>query len=155
MSDHLSRRLLRPRGAGLVVAAVLLLSGCAREASVQGEVTYDGTPVAKGTITFLPADGKGVAAAAPITDGKYTVRPIDPGPKLAQIEATRAVKFARSSEEMAKMAAQAKTRGNTSGLIDPADVIPRDALGNNAAVTIAAGRQTHDFHLKKPAKKSH
>lgn len=154
MSATLSHRLLRRCAASLVVTAVLL-SGCAREANVQGEVTYDGTPVGKGTITFLPADGKGVPAAASITDGKYAVRPIEPGPKLVQIEATRAVKFARSSEEMAQMAAQAKARGNASGLIDPADVIPRDALGNNAAVTVGAGQQTHDFHLKKPAKKSH
>lgn len=137
-----------------LAALLLLFAGCARDSGVQGQVTYEGAPVVKGTITFLPADGKGVSVAGPIADGKYTLAKIEPGPKIVQIEATREVKFARSSAEMAEMAAQAKVKGNSTGLIDPADIIPRDAVGNNTTVTLAPGKQTHDFHLKKPEKKS-
>ena len=39
----------------------------------------------KGTITFLPADGKGPTAAAPIADGKYSVK-VAPDEKLVKIE---------------------------------------------------------------------
>lgn len=142
------------RAAALAVLCVVLLSGCGKESRVTGEVTYDGAPVAKGTITFLPADGKGVPVGGPIVDGKYAVGPVEPGPKIVQVEATRDVKFARSSEEMAQMAAAAKARGNPTGLIEPADIIPPNAVGNNAQVTIGTGAQTHSFNLTSPGKRS-
>ena len=67
--------------------------------------------------------------------------------------AVKPVPFARSSEEMAKMAQAAKARGNATGLIDPADAIPPDAEGNNVTVDVKPGRQTRDFALQRPAKK--
>ncbi len=48
---------------------------------IHGEVTLDGAPLAEGFITFRPADGKGVVAAGPITDGKYQIAR-DQGPNL-------------------------------------------------------------------------
>ena len=143
-----------PRRVGLAVLVAFLVAGCGGGmATVSGKVTYDGSPVEDGTITFLPADGKGPSAGGKISGGSYVVDNLTPGPKVVQIVAVKKVPFARSSEEMAKRAAADRARGDATGLIDPADVIPADAEGNNAKVELEAGKQTHDFDLKKPAKR--
>lgn len=131
-----------------------LTPGCGNSlASISGEVTYNGEPVGNGYITFLPADGKGANTAGPIADGHFAVDNVPPGPKIVKIEGVKKVPFARSSADMAKRAAVNKFIGNGSGLIDPADVIPPSAEGNNQKVDIQPGQQTRDFHLKKPAAK--
>jgi hypothetical protein len=69
-------------------ALMACLTGCGRGggmAALSGSVSYDGQPVEKGTITFLPADGKGPTAAAPITDGKYSVK-VAYGRRVVKIE---------------------------------------------------------------------
>jgi hypothetical protein len=68
-----------------------------------------------------------------------------------KIEAVKKVNFAQSSAEMAKRAAVNKVFGDGSGLIEPADVIPPNAEGNNTNITIEPGQQTRNFQLKKPA----
>lgn len=128
---------------------LLLATGCAKHATISGEATYDGIPIERGMVTFLPADGKGGAASGDIQNGRFTVENVQPGPKIAQITATREVPFARSSEEMAKRYAEAKARGNHTGLIDPADVIASDAEGNNQTIEVQQGMQTLNFALKK------
>ncbi len=56
-----------------------LLLGCGRgseipRATVSGKVTFQGQPIADGTIQFIPAKGtKGPAASAAIKDGDYKV----------------------------------------------------------------------------------
>jgi hypothetical protein len=145
------RPIARARWLFLVLA--LLASACSRTCVVSGEVTYEGQPVNDGTITFLPADGKGPSAGGPIKQGKFEVQGLAPGPKVVEVIATKPVNFARSSEEMAKRYDAAKARGDPSGLIDPADVIPADAQGNRVTIEIKPGRQTHDFRLTKPSKK--
>jgi hypothetical protein len=136
----------------LPLALLLILSpGCGgSSASISGAVTYNGEPVGDGSITFIPVDGKGPSVGSPIEGGHYLLDSISPGPKLVRIEAYKKVHFAQSSEEMAKKAAAAnKYFGDGSGLIEPADVIPPNADGNNTKMTIEPGQQTHDFHLKK------
>jgi hypothetical protein len=134
-----------------LLALAALVPGCGSNAgSVSGEVTYEGQPVGDGMISFLPADGKGPAAGGSIAGGLYAVENLTPGPKVVKIEAVRAVPFARSSEEMAKRAAENKANGDGSGLIDPADVIPPNADGNNSSVIIKPGKQALIFYLKQP-----
>jgi len=60
---------------GLVLGA-LMAAGCdgSKLADVSGTVTFDGTPVEEGTITFIPADGQGQTAGGPIKDGKYSAQ---------------------------------------------------------------------------------
>src|SRR5689334_14113361 len=117
----------------LSLAALLSMAfGCGGSAaSVSGDVTFNGEPVGEGFITFLPSDGKGPSTAGPIEGGHFAVDNITPGSKVVKIEAVKKVPFARTSDEMAKRAALNKFVGDGSGLIDPADVIPRNAEGNN------------------------
>jgi hypothetical protein len=133
--------------------AATLLAGCSPSSSVSGQVTYDGEPVKKGWIKFTPADGIGPDAAVEIKNGYYHLGSMLPGPKIVNVEATRDVNFASSSEEMAKRYAEAKAKGDMTGLVDPADIIPYDAEGNNQKINVAAGSHKLDFALKKPAKK--
>jgi hypothetical protein len=56
--------------------------------------------------------------------------------------------------EMAKRHADAKAKGNHTGLIDPADIIAADAEGNNQTIEVQQGMQTLTFALKKKAKKN-
>lgn len=136
---------------GLILAGfgLLLAVGCSTATSVSGTVTYEGQPVDNGYITFAPADGRGPSAGGPIAAGAYQLDKITPGTKQIQIIGVKAVPFARNSEDMARMAAEAAQRGDTTGIIDRADEVPADAAGNNAQVEIKPGPQTLDFHLKK------
>ena len=141
-------RALIARGSALLLAAVV--AGCERNGTVSGEVTYDGRPVEKGWITFLPADGKGPPAGGPIARGKYKVENVLPGAKVVKVEAVKSVPFARSSAEMEQMAAANRNRGDGSGLIDPADAIPPDAVGNNCTIEVGKGSQMRNFELTRP-----
>jgi hypothetical protein len=66
----------------LAVALTLVVLGCEGSNGripIRGTVTYKGTPLAHGTITFSPKDSaKGMIEGAPITDGKYAL-PADKG----------------------------------------------------------------------------
>jgi hypothetical protein len=136
-----------------LAATVWLSSGCGSStATVTGEVTYDGNAVGDGYITFTPNDGKGKDGGGPITNGRYTVMGLPPGPKVVKVIAVKQVNFAASSEEMMQRAAKARQSGDHTGLVDPADIIPESAEGNNAKVDVRPGEQTHNFALKPPAK---
>jgi hypothetical protein len=73
----------------LVVAAVSISSGCTRapegpkRGKLDGNVTLNGKPVAKGYIRFLAIDPSGTNAAAEIVGGKYSV-PDGQGPTKAK-----------------------------------------------------------------------
>jgi hypothetical protein len=71
----------------VLVAAVALL-GCGGNrnamAKVEGDVKFDGQPIEKGSITFLPTDGKGATVGAEITAGKFSLL-VPPGPKRIEV----------------------------------------------------------------------
>jgi len=75
------------RVALLAIALFVLLAGCSgnRTAQVTGTVSVDGRPLEKGSISFIPADGKGATAGSEIKDGKYTVSKVSPGTVMVQI----------------------------------------------------------------------
>ncbi len=70
--------------AGALCLITISLTGCGESGpprgSVQGFVTWEGTPVENGTISFIPL-GDGVAASAPIVGGRY-ILPKDEGPAV-------------------------------------------------------------------------
>jgi len=130
---------------------LVVLVGCDNSlGTVTGKVTYDGEAVQEGFITLAPADGAGPTVGGPIVGGEFSVSDIPPGEKVVLIQAVKAVPFARSSEEMAARAEEERKKGRGTGLIDPADVIPPNAVGNNAKVQVAAGSQVLDFALTSP-----
>jgi len=77
----------------LVVAALGMCLGCsANLATVQGNVTFDGQPVEKGSIIFEPADGVGPVAGGTIENGKYRLDwegGLVPGKMIVRISAGR------------------------------------------------------------------
>ncbi len=89
-----------------------------------------------------------------ITAGKYRVDGVVLGPKVVKIEAVKEVPFARSGAEMARMAEEARARGDRTGLIDSADVVPPDAVGNNAIVEVRDGSPL-DLNLQPPVRGQH
>ena len=128
------------------------LIGCGPSSpTATGKVTYENELIAKGNITFSPASG-GPIVGAEIVKGTYSVTGLTAGKSRVSVIAVKDVPFARSSEEMAKMAETQKIKGNDSGLIDPADIIPENAKGNNQEIEIKAGNQVLDFNLSKPGK---
>ena len=141
---------------GIPLAFFLMSLGCGcsgQATTCSGAVSYDGQPVT-GTITFTPADGKGSIAGGPIKEGRYAVLDLQPGPKIVRIEAVKKVNFASTSAEMQMKAAEDRKRGGNDGLVDPADIIPVNADGNNANVDLKPGPNQQDFSLKKPSKKA-
>jgi hypothetical protein len=65
----------RAAPAGILVAALLILSGCApnsKMAEVKGKVTLDDLPVENGGITFIPLDGKSPTGGGLIQKGEYS-----------------------------------------------------------------------------------
>jgi hypothetical protein len=130
---------------GLLLSATL---GCSGTAEVSGAVDYDGKPVERGKIRFLPLDDKGeldakaMIVGVDISKGKYKAADIPMGKKQVVI-------FARElAGEAAGPAAKDKT-----GQKQPADsLIPPEAT-KDLKVDITQPRQTLDFHLKKPPEK--
>lgn len=71
----------------LVLAGIAAIAGCTRGLSmttVEGEVTIDGKPLGKGSISFESTDGEGPTAGATIEDGKYLAK-VPPGQKKVRI----------------------------------------------------------------------
>lgn len=128
----------------------LAAGGCGASTSVSGTVTFDNVPIEDGYITFFP-DEKGLnQAASPIKNGAYQLAFPKPGTFVAEITGQKKIVFSLSSEEMARKFKEAKSKGNASGIVESADVVPANAIGNRQKVTIKPGSQTLDFHLKKP-----
>ena len=133
-----------------IFLGIATLSGCGPAApTATGKVTYENEIIAKGNITFSPSSG-GPIVGADIVNGNYSVSGLTVGKSRVTIIAVKDVPFARSSEDMAKIAETQKLKGNDNGLIDPADIIPENAKGNNEDFEIKAGTQVLDFNLSKP-----
>jgi glycine/D-amino acid oxidase-like deaminating enzyme len=130
----------------LLAASALLGSGClgcgSRGFPVSGAVSFDGQPVAEGTIVFEPADGRGPTAGGAVAAGRYEVFAATPGEKRVRIFATR-----------------------STGRTLPTDPVPDAPLVEeieayipdiyNACTTLACsvaerGPTVCDFHLKSP-----
>lgn len=65
-----------------IVSMLLACTSCTdsmgRQAAA-GKVTIDGQPIEKGSIMFIPLDGKSIKTGGPIVDGKYDI-PAEKGP---------------------------------------------------------------------------
>jgi hypothetical protein len=132
-------RLLRFAVCGFVLLSCL--TGCGqRDAriAISGTVSYDGQPVKKGIITFVPANGKGPTAAATIVDGQYSVK-LAAGSKVVKIEAF-------------KVTGQRHYNKNPSSpMVDQQEQIlpPRYNTKSELAREISSTEKTCDFALDK------
>jgi len=127
---------------GLLLALVLL-AGCGTGCGLSGTVTFEGEPVKEGWIHITPADGIGQPASAPVKNGRYAIRELQPGPKIVLIEAVPEIPHAKTTAEMEERARKG---------LPPADVavlIPPDAEGNNVTIELAAGQHVRDFALSR------
>jgi hypothetical protein len=89
---HPWRLIAVPIWAGVFAAVALVGCGGGKVpmAKVHGEVKFDGKPIEKGTITFLPSDGKGATAGGEITNGQFSVL-VPPGPKRIEVRSPKVV----------------------------------------------------------------
>jgi hypothetical protein len=74
----------------LVVAVVV--AGCSRGpavGTVNGEVNFDGQPVADGHIAFMPVDGNAATGGAPIIDGKFKAEKVPATKMKVQIHGNK------------------------------------------------------------------
>jgi hypothetical protein len=153
----------------LLVAALALVVvvGCGgsgvKKVSVTGSVSLDGTPLEKGTITFVPADksAQGGTAGGEITNGKFSVATVSAGKNRVTIEEVHPVKTATSYEEhqaeRSKMmqAAINKAAGmKEKRAMDAQRKISDDTAGNNQTIDVPpAGLEDLNIKLENTKKK--
>src|SRR5438128_12183787 len=71
----------------LLLAPLLLVSGCGGGATISGVVKVGGQPIERGKITFLPQeDEKGAVVSGDILSGKYTLHEVPLGKKRVDID---------------------------------------------------------------------
>jgi len=75
----------------LAVVALCILPGCGDDkSSVSGTVTFDGQPVARGTITFAKSEGELVREGAIIREGSFQAN-LPPGNYKIELNAQKVV----------------------------------------------------------------
>lgn len=130
--------------ASLLCLAFAVLAGCESKTSVSGEVTYNGTLVENGYMSFSPV-GKGRSIAAPIASGRYSIPEAISGTYTAVAIGTRKINHYSSSAD-----AYANADPNAGHLSEAADYIAADAQGNSKQVEITSGDQKLDFAITGP-----
>jgi hypothetical protein len=131
-------RLASTLGIVFAFAVCLSLSGCGSgNASVTGRVTFNGDPVSRGSITLLPADGKGQPAGGNVENGSFSIREVLPGEKTVQI--------------MAVYPIGREKRDDGSELEIVGDLLPAEwGLDSKHTLTVTAPTTNHDFPIEGP-----
>jgi hypothetical protein len=127
MSVHWAGRLA-------VMAAALLLAGCAGKGQVSGKVKYKGEPLPTGTITFYDRANKTVSSAIG-PDGSYSVEPVAAGPVKVSVVMPMPI----------YMIGDKPPPGPKPPTL-PAKYTDRDKSGLD--LEVKSGAQTHDFNLE-------
>ena len=126
-----------------ILAIAVVLSGCGRGKPVmEGRITLDGEPIAKGSILLMPADGKGQTAGTGIVDGLYRMEACEGSMKVI-------ISSPRKSDKQLFVPLPEDT-GNMSHLYFDA-VPPRYNEATELVVTIGPGRNEFDFALESDA----
>ena len=104
----------------LLVAALTTLAGCSDDGlgkryKVTGTVTYKGSPLEKGLISFISANPDSRSASGTIEKGYYTLTTQDPSD--GAFAGPYAVTITSKTPDMASADAKAKAKGNTSAYI--------------------------------------
>jgi hypothetical protein len=130
-------------GSGTVLAITLAflgagVAGCGPPlARVSGTVTFNGEPVSKGTVTLVPADGRGSASGGLIENGRYAIEKVQPGEKIVQLVAPY------------PMGPQTDDFGSESVLYG--DLMPAAwGRASEQKITVVAAGVTKDFAIEGP-----
>ena len=120
---------------------VVVFAGCDHgpgTISIQGTVTFDGQPVQKGTIQFIPADETpGRATGGKITNGKYAI-PKEGGPLAGGTYTVRIIGL-RKTGKMAPKGPPVELEAN---------YIPA-AYNNQTILKVVTSESPLNFRLKK------
>lgn len=129
------------RALPIFVGTILLaLTGCQKNTSIDGTVTYNSKPVENGYISFSPKSS-GSTLAGQITDGKYSIPEAKPGAYTAVVVGRKKINhYSTSAEAYANAAKNAHVS-------EAADYIAQEAAGNNKQVDVGPGAQTIDFAI--------
>ncbi len=123
-----------------LLLALTMLLGCggSKFGEVSGDVTFEGQPLANGSISFLPADGHGPTAAAVIEQGRYSAHVV-PGRFKVQILGYRKIGERHANEG-----------DPTTPMVDISEQILPEQYNSETTLTceIKLGRQQLDFPLK-------
>lgn len=126
--------------------ACLALVGCGSGGPamgrVSGTVTYQGKPIPKGTVTFIPTDGTRPSATGTINDGAYTLQTTEPGDGAV----VGGYKVAISDIDPAVL----NTAVPGMPVQAPKSLIPKkygDANTSGLTAEVQSGSQTRDFPL--------
>lgn len=135
------KKLISRFGLAIVASWLSISVGCGPATmAIHGTVTWDGSPVESGTISFLPADGKGPSYGGAITNGAYRIEAAKPGALGAKNVAITGV---RKTGKMIEAGPPA-----------PAGTMVDELLSVSATekCEIGDGDNQHDFELKTAAK---
>jgi len=140
---------------------VCLLAGCTRNplapAQIRGTVTYKGSPVPAGTVSFHSPD-KGTYSGPLNADGTYEIRDVPTGTLVVTVETEtinpknkpKMFGGAKGAKQYAeRLAAEGKAASEKTPP-QPYVAIPKNygaAAKSPLKVTVDAGRQSHDFTL--------
>jgi hypothetical protein len=164
--SHFSMRALHP-GWSLIVCLLLGTAGCASKGQIAGKVLYRGKPLPGGTVTFLPAGGKGAFNSSILQDGSYSLAQVpsgevtitveteskNPGPQGTSGQKSKARIYRMYREKMQKLM-QEKTPGRTPRQFPskeqyvPIPASYQDPEKSGLKYTVTDGTQTHDIELK-------
>lgn len=140
------------RATRCLIALFVFLCACGcggNTGNVSGEVRYNGKPLERGHIAFIPADGKGAPQGGAITSGHYTVADVPAGPKVVNVfSSSEEAPSIRTPEDMANMTPKMKSNFNPKTGVITADLIPSDAAGNNQRFEVGRGDQRLDVNLE-------
>lgn len=122
-----------------LVFSLILLLGCTNRVvlMIEGEVSYEGEPIAEGNIAFVSTDPHVADAGASIVNGKYQLE-VPPGEKKIVITATR---------EEGEIDPQMGARRRVSYLPEEYSTDTSSILKETVT---KEGKRKFDFHLQKP-----
>lgn len=139
----------RALGGVALVGLLLAIAGCGEgAASVSGKVTYNGTPVSGGTITFHGTDGK-VDGTWIDPDGKYIVTRAPVGEVKVTVEVGRAgapPKMPKSKDVPGHPGDKGGGTATGKPMVIPAKY--KDPAQSGLTYTLKSGSQVIDIDLK-------
>jgi hypothetical protein len=142
-------------GSALVIVVSALLAGCGKpagNATVKGEVTYDGKPIESGVISFYPIDPTGGSGGGGIEDGKYDVKGLNAGRYKMKIVLTQegdAEEIPSGGARRSEMNKQRLKEARVFTKSQKRARIPASSLTSEQQVELVQGENLMNFELKK------